>query len=286
MMRITFFIILFLSTYLAGVKPATGSSVYLNKNNSTYLAGVKPATGTNTLPNIQPWLIAQNNTKEKSNEINAYDPFADYSEFENTAEEQENINFFQTGRFLSIGAVGGIQLFTLNMSALYQIGPTYGGYLNYFFVLNFAIQFALIASTHSIALKSESGQAFLGAADFISMGVDFKYFLDKNLFNKNFSWLQPYFFLGVYHSSVTMVATFTDQAGFFEDKGFGLNMGLGLEFQFLKKIHFGLQYAFKFVTLEQEAVPLILNIGNGKQNTNFRPYGDWMHITMLLGVNF
>ena len=245
------------------------------------LMGINGATATTP----QSWLIAKN-TSSQETELNAYDPFADYSEFENTAEEQENINFFQTGRFLTLGAKGGIKLFTLNMATLYQLGPSYGGYLNYFFDLNFAIQFGLNASTHSIALKTPSGQNFLGAADFISMGVDFKYFLDKNLFNKNFSWLQPYFFLGVFNSKVTLVATFTDQAGFFEDSGYGLNMGLGMEFHFLKKIHFGLEYAFKFITLEQEAVPLQLNIGNTSKNTNFRPYGDWMTINLLLGVNF
>ncbi len=238
-----------------------------------------------SVPTTKSWLVAQNDSS-KSEELNAYDPFADYSEFENTAEEQENINFFQTGRFLTLGAVGGVQLFTMNMAVLYQTGPAFGGYLNYFFDLNFALQFALTASTHAVALKNESGKPFIGAADFISMGIDFKYFLDKNLFNKNFSWLQPYFFLGVFNTNLTMVATFTDQAGYSEDTGYGLNMGLGLEFQFLRKIHFGLQYAFQFVTLEQEAIPLLLNVGNAAQNTNFRPYGDWMTITMLLGVNF
>lgn len=252
-----------------------------------HLIGINVALATTRHSNAyisKSWLVAQNTQQET--EINAYDPFADYSEFENTAEEQENINFFQTGRFLTIGATGGIKLFTLNMANLYQIGPVYGGYLNYFFDLNFAIQFALKASTHSIALKTSSGQNFVGAADFISMGIDFKYFLDKNLFNKNFYWLQPYFFLGVLNSKVTIVATFTDQEGFYEDNGYGLNMGLGLEFQFLKKIHFGLEYAFNFITLEQEAIPLKLNTQNSRKNTNFRPYGDWMNINLLLGVNF
>ena len=269
-MKSIFFTLLFAFSYLTGISAAATTVNQINLQQNLF---------------TKSWLMAQNTTQNET-EINAYDPFADYSEFENTAEEQENINFFQTGRFLTIGAMGGIKLFTLNMATLYQIGPTYGGYLNYFFDLNFAIQFGLTASTHSIALKTSSGQGFLGAADFISMGVDFKYFLDKNLFNKNFYWLQPYFFLGVFNSRLTMIATFTDQTGFFEDNGYGLNMGLGLEFQFLKKIYFGLEYAFKFITLEQEAVPLQLNTGNTKKNTNFRPYGDWMNITLLLGVNF
>jgi len=234
-----------------------------------------------------PWLIAKNATKAASenNELNAYDPFADYSEFENTAEEQENINFFQNGRFLTLGAIGGVQLFTMNMAALYQTGPAFGGYLNYFFDLNFAIQFALTISSHHVVLQ-QSGQNFIGSADFTSMGVDFKYFLDKNLFNKHFYWFQPYFFLGTLYSSMTMYATLTNQAGHTEDSGFGLNMGLGLEFQFLKKIHFGIEYAFKFVTMREEAIPLSLNTGNSLINTDTRPYGDWMNITVLLGVNF
>ncbi len=231
------------------------------------------------------WLIAENST-EKKEELNAYDPFADYSEFENTAEEQENINFFQTGRFLTLGVLGGVKLFTLNMAILYQIGPVYGGYLNYFFDLQFSIQFGLTASTHEVILQDQQELNFLGAADFLSMGLDFKYFFDKSLFSKNFSWLQPYVFLGVFNASVTMVATYTDQLGFTEASGFGLNMGLGIELHFMKKIHFGLEYAFKFVTLENEAIPLRLNVGNNQQNTNFRPYGDWMNITLLLGVNF
>ena len=238
------------------------------------------------LESSKPWLIAKNTTKaSENNELNAYDPFADYSEFENTVEEQENINFFQNGRFLTLGAFGGAKLFTMNMSELYQVGPVFGGYLNYFFDLNFAIQFAIIISTHHVTLQ-QSGQNFVGSADFISMGIDFKYFLDKNLFNKHFYWFQPYFFLGALYSNVTMYATFTDQAGSYEDSGFGLNMGLGLEFQFLKKIHFGIEYAFKFITMNQEAAPISLNTGNSTINTSFRPYGDWMNITVLLGVNF
>ena len=252
-------------------------SVWAQENNSKTEIGLTSSTPS--------WLIARND-RSKSEEINAYDPFADYSEFENTAEEQENINFFQTGRFLTLGTTGGIQLFTMNMALLYQLGPVYGGYLNYFFDLNFALQFTITGNTHNVTLKTQSGQPFIGSADFFSMGIDFKYFLDKNLFSKSFSWLQPYFFLGIFYADMILRATFTDQSGYSDDSGYGLNMGLGLEFQFLKKIHFGLQYAFKFVTMDQEAIPLLLNTQDQVKNINFRPYGDWMTITLILGVNF
>ena len=247
--------------------------------------------------------------ESKKEELNAYDPFADYSEFENTADEQKNINFFQHGRFITLGVQGGVKLFTMNMASFYNIGPSYGGYLNYFFDMNFAIQFAITASSHYIAFNiggappaattggtgqtgattsnyacvANSPTCFLGSADFISMGIDFKYFLDKSLFTKSFQWLAPYFFIGVLRSSLIMTATYGQVGEFVDDSGYGVNMGLGLEFHFLKKIHIGLQYAFQFVTLNREYMPLSLS---GGKNLNFRPYGDWMNINMILGVNF
>ena len=234
----------------------------------------------------QKWLIAQNNTKQQKEELSAYDPFADYSEFEDTVEEQESINFFQNGRFLTLGATGGVRLFTLNMNEFYNIGPVYGGYLDYFFNLKYSIQFGLKASTHNIALQTNTS-SLRGAADFISMELAFKYFFDKSLFNKYFSWLQPYLFIGILHTTVTMVATATENPGYFKDKGYGANMGFGLEFHFLKKMHLGLQYEFQFVTLEQEASSLVVvTTGNQRQNYNYRPYGDWMNVSVILGVNF
>ncbi len=220
------------------------------------------------------------------NEINAYDPFADYSEFENTADEQDDIIFFQTGRFLSLSAVLGVQLFTMNMSSIYQPGFYYGAYLNYFFDLQFAIQFAITASSHRVQYQTTTGEAFLGASDIINIGVDFKYFLSKNLFHKNLEWLRPFLMLGTFHASKATVATLTNQGGYVEDSGFGVNFGCGTEFHFGKKIYFGLQYIFHFVTLSKEATPITLTTSEGEATTNFRPYGDWMTVSMLLGVNF
>ncbi len=233
-------------------------------------------------------LIASNGGKneDKQDEISAYDPFADYSEFENTAEEQENITFFQEGRFLTLGVNGGVKIFTLNMANLFEIGPSYGGYLNYFFDLTFALQFAITGSNHNIAVNLEGTNPFIGSASFLSMGVDFKYFVNRNLFHKQLNWLQPYFLLGVSHSTLTVVATLTNQGGHYEDSGFGINMGLGFELMFLRKIHFGLQYVFKYVTLEEESQGIVLVTSSGQNRTNFKPYGDWMTVTALMGVNF
>ena len=229
-------------------------------------------------------LIAQN---ESEKDISPYDPFANYAEFENSAEEQEDINFFLTGRFLSLGIAGGTQIYTGNMANLYNIGPAYSIQLTYFFDLTFAIQFSVSGGTSVLDLELQSSVPFKGAADFISLGIDVRYFIDKSIFSKGFSWFQPYFFVGVLHSTVDFYATYTDQSGFYTDDGFGINMGLGVEFHFSRKMYLGIEYAFKFVTLSSEAVPIELTTsGNTTINTNFTPYGDWMHVLLLLGVNF
>ena len=226
--------------------------------------------------------------EKQSSELNAYDPFADYSEFENTAEEQENINFFQTGRFLTLGAIGGAQFFTLNMANIHYPGAYFGGYLNYFFDLQFAIQFAITGSVHHTYYNS-GNNSFIGSTSLININVDFKYFLDKNLFHRSLEWFQPFLFVGIMNANQTTRATVTNQGGHKEDSGFGVNLGVGTEFHWLKKIHFGVQYIFHFVTLRHEAIPFSLTTSdeNGNQMSgNIRPYGDWMTVSLLLGVNF
>ena len=255
--------------------------MYCSKNRNCYLALLFAL-----LTPLSVQAIGTKTAEDEGTRIDAYDPFADYSEFENTAEEQENIHFFQTGRFLTLGPFGGTRIFTQNLAQLYQIGPAFGGYLNYFFDLHFAIRFGVAVSISPLSLQTANNVPFIGEGNFLSMGVDFMYFLDKNLFSNNLSWLQPYFFIGGLSSQVSVLATFSTQPGAFEDSGFGVNAGLGLEFQFHRKIYSALEYSFQYVTLEQEAVPLELITPGGTQSVNFRPYGDWMNVYFLLGVIF
>src|ERR1700733_14940788 len=43
----------------------------------------------------------------QSDADDAYDPFADYSEFEETMDEEEDINFFRNGRLMTLGFLAG-----------------------------------------------------------------------------------------------------------------------------------------------------------------------------------
>ena len=51
-------------------------------------------------------LLAQNDADD------SYDPFADYSEFEQSSDEEEDINFFRNGRLFTLGFIGGYRGWT------------------------------------------------------------------------------------------------------------------------------------------------------------------------------
>ena len=77
----------------------------------------------------------------------SYDPFADYSEFDSAQEEEEDINFFRNGRFISIGLLLGYRGWTENLASLMSANLNYGVFLTYFFDLRFALQFSFLTGS-------------------------------------------------------------------------------------------------------------------------------------------
>src|SRR3954462_13104442 len=69
-----------------------------------------------------------------------YDPFADYSEFDEAQDEEADINFFRHGRFVTIGFLGGYRGFTQGSANLFKPAVNFGLFLSYFFDLRFALQ--------------------------------------------------------------------------------------------------------------------------------------------------
>ena len=53
-----------------------------------------------------------------------FDPFSDYNETEQSAEEEANINFFKNGRFLTLGLAIGYRGFTDGFSQGYGPAPS------------------------------------------------------------------------------------------------------------------------------------------------------------------
>ena len=86
----------------------------------------------------------------------AYDPFADYSEFEETADEEEDLNFFRNGRLLTVGFLGGYRGWTGTLGSLYSSGPSFGLYLCYFFDLRFALQIGYVTNSTTLHVPART----------------------------------------------------------------------------------------------------------------------------------
>ena len=225
-------------------------------------------------------LLAKSEWDAGSNKMDVYDPFVDYSEFENTEEEQKVIDFFQTGRFLTLGLFSGVKIFTQNMARLYRLGPLGGGYVNYFFGIDFSTQFIVIVNQNRVTLSS-GGQTLTGASNFLSLGVDIKYYFSKIRRVKSLSWFQPFLGVGASWSDMTLLGQ-SGQQGHYQDRGFGIHALAGVELLISRSIFIALRYSFHYVTLTKEHVPITF----GDTVTNVTPSGDWMLIIATLGINF
>ena len=74
-----------------------------------------------------------------------YDPFADYSEFEEASEEEADVHFFTNGRLLNFGGLFGPRWFTSELGkqeGMFGLGG--GVFLNFFFNLRSAFQDKLL----------------------------------------------------------------------------------------------------------------------------------------------
>ena len=113
----------------------------------------------------------------------SYDPFADYSEFDAAQEEEEDINFFRNGRFVTLGLLLGYRGWTENLARLQSSGLNYGVFLSYFFDLRFAVQFSFTTGDHTFQVTSSDG-VHRGNVGIQNFGLDLKYYLNTQNITK------------------------------------------------------------------------------------------------------
>lgn len=211
-------------------------------------------------------------------EVDAYDPFIDYSEYEESGEEEADINFFRNGRFLTMGLSLGQRLFTEGMGDLYKDDITYGLYLSYFFDLRFALQFGYMTGGHAFKLQNVTGDV-----DISSVSVDIKYFINTQNVTKGLAAVNPYVLLGF--ASVGRETNIDGIADFSSDRATGFNVGGGIEFPMMKnKMYVGAQALYQFVSFKDENTNL--KVGDPAVATGKYPNGDFIILGAVLGVNF
>lgn len=210
-----------------------------------------------------------------------YDPFADYSEFEESAEEEADINFFRNGRFFTLGFQGGYRDFTETMGQLQSGAPAFGLFISYFFDLRFALQLGFLTGDHEFAFSAPNGSLVSGNVALTNISLNLKYYLNTQNVTRGLAKLNPYFLGGF--SQVYRTTTVVGETGFGKEGAMGFDLGAGIEIPMMRNMYFGSQFAFQLVTFQNENSEIILA---GNTPTGLYNKGDILSLMFILGLNF
>ncbi len=212
----------------------------------------------------------------------AYDPFADYSEFDEASDEEADIYFFKHGRFLTAGFVLGPRIFTENMATVYGSGPTYGVYLSYFFDLRLALMLGFLTSDHSVTINTlPSNTSYAGNVSLTALNFDLKYYFNTQNVTRGLADLNPYALGGF--SQWNRAYTLQDSDGSDRDSTIGLDLGVGLEIPLMrKKGYLGLQATYHLVSFADETGQYIFDNQLMDRTIN----GDFIDLLAIIGLNF
>lgn len=232
--------------------------------------------------------LSSQNSDHKSYKIaqtdpdEAYDPFTDYSEFDEASEEEADINFFKNGRFFTSSLTGGFRSFSDNMSTIYGAGPTYGILISYFFDLRLALSFGFMTGDHSVLIKTNlNPSGYSGNVSLSMINFDLKYYLTTQNVTKGLADLNPYILGGFAQHYRTY--TMSGIEGFSKDATMGVDAGLGLEIPLLRRKAFlGLQGAYHYVNFADENKDFL----QGTELLVNRVSGDYWDALIIIGMNF
>ncbi len=212
----------------------------------------------------------------------AYDPFTDFSEFDEKADEEEDINFFKNGRLVTVGFNAGIRNWTESLEQIYTPSMSVGIFLCYFFDLRFALQFGFQSSDHSLSVEgpTEKITGTVGISDF---SFNLKYYFNTQNVTRGLADLNPYI-VGGFSQVMRTITVANDNDFFGKDTASSFNAGLGIEIPMLRnKMFFGLQALYQVISFPDESKQ-IEQIDNVK--TGITPNGDSYTVLGILGVNF
>ena len=214
-----------------------------------------------------------------------YDPFADYSEFEENSQEEADVNFFRNGRFFNIGILMGGRMFTAGMAEHVAPSASPGLAMTYWFNLRLALQFSYTYSQHLLG-PIDSGRTdvnsipiiFEGNMSVNSLAFDLKYYFNTNNVTRGLADLNPYLLLGF--SQNTRNFSLVDQQQVAKDDGAGIDLGFGIEIPVARNEMFvGFQFVYTYVNFATEnqpydtLPPIFLD-------------GDMMNAHFVFGFNF
>lgn len=217
----------------------------------------------------------------------SYDPFADYSEFDGASEEEEDINFFRNGRFLSIGLIAGYRGFTESLGQLVSGSMDYGIFLSYFFDLRFALQFSFLSSDHQFGFNDAGagGTHYSGDMAIQNFGFDLKYYVNTQNVTKGLAKFNPFILVGF--SYIFRTENVSTTSAFGKDSAPAFDLGAGIEWPLMRnKMFWGLQAMYQQVSFSDANTPLRTAADGANNNAGITPHGSTYTLMGTLGINF
>lgn len=213
----------------------------------------------------------------------AYDPFADYSEFDEASDEEADINFFKNGRFLTAGLALGPQVFSDGMGSAYGDAPVLGITLSYFFDLRLALSLGLMTSDHSVVIKT-TGDTLTGNVGINEVNIHLKYYLSTQNMVKGIANLNPYIVGGF--SQVTRSYSIAELQSESRETAPSTDLGFGIEVPLMRrKSFFGIQGVYHYINFADENKRVIRDT-SGDQLLLKKLDGDYINWQLILGMNF
>lgn len=213
----------------------------------------------------------------------AYDPFADYSEFEESMDEEEDINFFRNGRLLTMGFNVGYRGWTQTLNQIYSGNPGFGLFMSYFFDLRFALQFGYLTSEHTLLIPARNGaDPVQGTISVNDLSIAMKYYFNTQNVTRGLADLNPYIITGF--SQVYRTAVVAGNNSFAKDSAFAFDVGAGIEIPMMRnKMFFGAQFLFQPTNFSDEGSVIY---DQNDHSTGVSPRGDTWNALGVIGVNF
>ncbi len=226
-----------------------------------------------------------------------FDPFSDYNEVEQSAEEEADINFFKNGRFLTLGLMIGYQAFTDGFSQGYTPSPSWGFQFSYFFDLQLATSLSYSISDHAVDFNSYNdanftslSEHYTGNVNIQTFDLNVKYYFNTGNVTRGLADLNPYLLFGV--GQFIRTYNLSKALPLEPDKPVGFKFASGIEIPLMRhRAYLGLQVTYHFVQFPDENNDRIEEIKTGQPDPVLSPVrprlnGDMYELVTSIGVNF
>lgn len=226
-----------------------------------------------------------------------FDPFSDYNEVEQSAEEEADINFFKNGRFLTVGVLLGYRGFTDGFSQGYTPSTSFGVQFSYFFDLQLAVALSYSIGDSGVSFTSYNDAAltsvserYTGTVNIQTFDLNGKFYFNTENVTKGLAELNPYVLVGVGQFQRTY--NLSRELPIQPDRPIGFKGAAGIEIPIMRnRAYFGLQATYHFVQFPDENNDRIEEEKAGQPEPVLSPVrprlnGDMYELQTTIGFNF